>query len=106
MLMEEVHEFISFRFGAGIDRDTQFATMAELEPLMLAQAGLKLRETFYSERDGSWITHLAWVDEAALDAAEPRVEGDPRAMTLFAQFDSDSMRYARFSAVAKVEGIG
>jgi hypothetical protein len=102
--MEEVHEFISYRFQAGIEREAQFATMAELEPLMLSQAGLKLRETFYSERDDSWVTHLIWADEAALDAAGPRVEADPTAMSHFKRFDADSMRYARFRAIASAKG--
>ncbi|HEY0280878.1 MAG TPA: hypothetical protein VGC32_21645 [Solirubrobacterales bacterium] len=89
--MEEVHEFISYGFGADIESDAQFATMAELEPPMLAQERLRLR--------------LVWADEAALDAAEPRVEADPRAMALFSRFDLDSMRYARFKSVARAEGI-
>jgi hypothetical protein len=95
-----VHEFTSFRFRPGHDRETQFSVMAEVEPVMLAQEGLELREAFYSERDDSWVSHLVWVDEDSIDAAATRVESDPHAITLFDHFDLESMRYARFEAVA------
>jgi hypothetical protein len=95
-----VHEFTSFRFKPGFDRDAQFAVMAEVEPVMLAQEGLELRETFYSERDDSWVSHLVWVDEESIDAAGTRVESDPHAIALFDHFDLESMHYARFIAVA------
>jgi hypothetical protein len=74
--------------------------MAAIEPVMLAQEGLKLPETFYSECDRSWVTHLVWLDEGSIAAAAPRVEVDPQAMSLFNQIDPDSMRYARFESVA------
>jgi hypothetical protein len=95
-----VHEFTSFRFKPGFDRDAQFGVMAEVEPVMLAQDGLELREAFYSERDDSWVSHLVWVDDEAIDAATVTVEADPHAIALFDHFDLESMRYARFEAVA------
>jgi hypothetical protein len=101
-----VHEFTSFRFKPGFDRDAQFAVMAEVEPVMLAQAGLELRETFYSERDDSWVSHLVWEDEEAIDAATVRVENDPHAVELFDHFDLGSMRYARYGAVASAKPTG
>jgi hypothetical protein len=99
--MRYVHEFISFRFKAGIDRAAQFAVMSDLEPVMLAQPGLERREYFYSERDGSWVTHLVWRDDASIDAAGPRLEADPRAMELFEGLDLDSMHYSRFELVGE-----
>jgi hypothetical protein len=101
--MADVHELVSFRFRPGSDRDLQFETMRDLEPLMLAQPGLHLREYFFSERDGVWVTHLVWVDETSIDAAGPRLEADPCAMELFDRFDPTSMRYARFERVGRTE---
>lgn len=102
--MADVHELVSFRFRAGFDRDQQFGTMRDLEPLMMAQPGLRLREYFYSERDRVWVTHAVWVDEASIDAAGPRLEADPAAVELFDRFDPGSMHYARFERIGRTEG--
>jgi hypothetical protein len=101
--MADVHELVSFKFRPEFDRDLQFGTMSDLEPLMLAQPGLLLREYFHSERDGVWVTHLAWVDEASIDTATPRLEADPTAAELFDRFDPASMHYARFERVGRTE---
>ena len=99
--MADVHELASFSFRSGFDHDLQFRTMRDLEPLMLAQPGLRLREYFFSERDRSWVSHLVWADEAAIDAAATRLEEDPTAMRLFERFDPDSMQYARYRRVGR-----
>jgi hypothetical protein len=104
--MADVHELVSFEFRPGIDHDLQFQTMRELEPLMLAQPGVLLREYFHAERDRVWVTHLVWVDEASIDAAGTRLEADPAAMELFERLDPTSVRYARFERVGRAEGAG
>jgi hypothetical protein len=99
--MADVHELVSFKFRPDFDRDLQFETMSDLEPLMLAQPGLRLREYFYSERDVVWVTHLVWADEASIDAATPRLEADPFAVELIDRFDPASVRYARFERIGR-----
>jgi hypothetical protein len=101
--MKDLHEFISFRFRPEFDRDAQFLTMEELQPVMLAQPGLLLREWFYSERDDSWVTHMVWADEYALEAAEPAVESNEHAMELLSRLDPATMRYAKFEKVGSVD---
>jgi hypothetical protein len=102
--MADVHELVSFKFRSGLDREAQFQTMRDLEPLMTAQPGLRLREYFYSARDRVWVTHAVWVDEASIDAAGPRLEADPAAVELFDRFDPGSMRYARFERIGRTDG--
>jgi hypothetical protein len=102
--MADVHELAAFRFRPGFGPDRQFETMRELEPLMTAQPGLILREYFYSDRDRSWVTHLVWADEDSVDAAGPRMEADPAAMSLLERFDPESMRYARYELAGRAEG--
>jgi quinol monooxygenase YgiN len=97
--MKDLHEFISFRFRPEFDRDEQFKTMEELQPLMGQQPGFLRRDWFYSERDGSWVSHIVWTDEAALDAATAIIEANPNSMALLARFDPASMRYAKFEQV-------
>jgi hypothetical protein len=101
--MADVHELVSLKFRPEFDRDLQFQTMSDLEPLMLAQPGLLLREYFYSERDGVWVTHLVWIGEASIEAATPRLEADPAAVELFDRFDSMTVHYARFERVGRTE---
>jgi hypothetical protein len=101
--MKDLHEFISFRFRPGFDREAQFRTMEELHPVMLSQPGLLLREWFYSERDASWVTHMVWADEYSLEAAEPSVENDPHAMELLSRLDPATMHYAKFEKVGSVD---
>jgi hypothetical protein len=101
--MESIHEIISFRFKDENSRDEQFAAMAEINVLMLAQVGLISRETFYSDRDDSWVTLVGWEDEGSIDAAGLQVETNERAMSLFARFDPDSMRYARYRSVTSTQ---
>jgi hypothetical protein len=101
--MAEVHEFISFKFKPGFDRGTQYLTMSELEPVMMAQEGLRRRDWYFSEREEIWVTHLLWADEASIDAAGPRLESDSEAMHLFDRFDTESMHYAKFELVGSVE---
>jgi hypothetical protein len=102
--MADIHEIVSFEFVPGFDREEQFRTLRELEPLMIAQPGLILREYFHSERDCRWVTHLVWLDEVSVDAAGPRLEADPVAMSLLERFDTESMRYARFELVGRADG--
>lgn len=101
--MADVHELVSFGFRPECDRGLQFETMRDLEPLMLAQPGLLMREYFYSERDRVWVTHAVWVDEESIDAAGPRLEAEPAVAELFDRFDPGSMRYARFERIGRTE---
>jgi hypothetical protein len=101
--MADVHELVSFKFRLEFDRDLQFRTMSDLEPLMLAQPGLLLREYFHSARDRVWVTHAVRVDEASIDAAGPRLETDSAAVELFDRFEPASVHYARFERIGRTE---
>jgi hypothetical protein len=101
--MADVHEFTSFRFKPEFDREEQFRSMEELAPLMVSQDGLLRRSWHYSERDDSWMSHLVWTDEAAIDAAGPRLETDLRAVAIFDRFDLDSMHYSRYELIGSVD---
>jgi len=102
--MDDVHEFILFRFKDGFDRDAQFETMRELDSVKTALDGLKLRQWYYSERDELWVTHITWVDEDSIERAGPALERDELAMGLLDRLDLATLVYAKFAAVGSSPG--
>ena len=97
-VIDEVHEFIVFKFKSGVVHDQQIATMRELDTFLRCLPGFRNREYFYSATDKRWVDHIVWADRAAALASR-RVTENPLAADLFARFNQSSIVFSRYQRV-------
>ena len=97
-LVEEVHEFVMFKFKSSVSHEEQVETMRQLDAFLRPLAGFRSRDYYYSTSDERWVDHLVWADLASALASR-RVTKDPEAAALYARFNQSSIAFSRYQRV-------
>jgi len=94
--MNNAHEFVIFKFKAGISIDEQTNLMSKIDDCAKPMAGFMSREYFYSEENEQWIDHVVWSDINSAKSAAEAIMSNPVAGEVFMNIDESTVSMSHY----------